>query len=381
MVQSNCSRFQNHFSEANDSEESVIFATRFSALRKWNFQWWWSSSLIIINTTITIMIMIIVLIAGTITFDKPESFRTSARSWRPSQPRFLWKFRCATGCPLNFFRKKNERWISLAIFYKICIKLHWIASICIFMNVHSWSQLCNCKYVKVPYFYTKVAPRSWCFNCTKELMDDLPEEAKLKVPVEVKDLETALQHLGPRNKQQPPKKDTERMYKQLNYLNGCWKLNWAKKQVEKMARNDGWVSKQRCCECPYLPLLEGERCVGLVGRPDLEKLLRKRVTEDCLDVERCAEPAGIQILEHTTPATWPFYEENTLKNSQLHTNLKGWSSWVSKMSHQAALYPLFAQAHVQAACVVSTTGRFCGLISRAGLVPWTFDKKSPCNIL
>lgn len=39
----------------------------------------------------------------------------------------------------------------------------------------------------------------------------------------------------------------------------------------------------------------------------------------------------------------------------------------------AARYPLFAQAHLQVACVVTATGRFRGLITRQGLAEKTSE--------
>lgn len=144
---------------------------------------------------------------------------------------------------------------------------------------------------KVPYLPAEFCKELAHFS-TLDLMDELPREAvSLKALAEVKDVEAAL----------------------------------------------------KSCEAPFLPLLEEGRCVSLLPRPDLEKLLRKRpsndgAVEELMDVRRCAEPSGLQILEGTSPAS---------------------------------LYPLFAQAHVQAACVVTASGLFCGIISRAGLAAKT----------
>eukprot|EP00434_Breviolum_minutum_P006873 symbB.v1.2.006065.t1/scaffold352.1/size221597/7 len=95
----------------------------------------------------------------------------------------------------------------------------------------------------------------------------------------------------------------------------------------------------KSCTAPYLPLLDHGRCTAVLGRPELSKLLRKEgLSGELLDVTKCGEAAGVQVLE-ATPA--------------------------------ASLYPLFAQAHVQAVCVVTATGMFCGIISRAGLAAKT----------
>lgn len=140
---------------------------------------------------------------------------------------------------------------------------------------------------KVPYLPAEFCKELAHFS-TLDLMDELPREAmSLKALAEVNDVEAAL----------------------------------------------------KSCEAPFLPLLEEGRCVSLLQRPALEKLLRKSPgNEGLMDVRRCAEPSGLQILEGTSPAS---------------------------------LYPLFAQAHVQAACVVTASGLFCGIISRAGLAAKT----------
>ena len=52
-------------------------------------------------------------------------------------------------------------------------------------------------------------------------------------------------------------------------------------------------AQPRSCEAPFLPLLEEGRCVSLLPRPDLEKLLRKRpsndgAVEELMDVPKAA---------------------------------------------------------------------------------------------
>ncbi|CAK9102137.1 Chloride channel protein B [Durusdinium trenchii] len=125
--------------------------------------------------------------------------------------------------------------------------------------------------------------------------------------------------------------------KELRHFSACDlmdELPAAACQLKPFALTSQIDEALMCCSAPWFPMLDGPRCASLLPRSGLEKQRRKHLGTDSIHVGAVAQRTGIQILEGTSAAS---------------------------------LYPLFAQAHLQAACVVTADGTFAGIVSRAGL--------------